>query len=115
MEHAASAVDERSRRTSIVVTAVVALALVVVAIIFAANTEWYFVFKMLHVGAAVIWVGRGRVPHHLRAARGAGERRRPAAPDRILGRDRGRATLPGDVLRRPRLRDRDDVERGFSV
>jgi uncharacterized membrane protein len=59
MEHAASAVVERRRRTSIAVTGVVALALVVVSIIFAANTPWYFVFKMLHVGAAVVWVGGG--------------------------------------------------------
>ena len=47
------------RRTSIIVTGVIALALVVVSIIFAANTQWYFVFKMLHVGAAVVWVGGG--------------------------------------------------------
>ena len=59
MEHTATAVDERSRRTSIVVTSVIALALLVVAIIFAADTQWYFVFKMLHVGAAVVWVGGG--------------------------------------------------------
>jgi hypothetical protein len=39
MEHAASAVDERTRRTSLVVTGVVGLTLVVVTIIFAANTE----------------------------------------------------------------------------
>jgi uncharacterized membrane protein len=60
MEQAAAtpeAVDRR--RTSIVVTGAVAVALVVVAIIFAANTQWYFVFKMLHVGAAVVWVGGG--------------------------------------------------------
>src|SRR5918912_2721809 len=59
MEHAATAVDERRRRTSIMVTGAVVLALVVVSIIFAANTQWYFVFKMLHVGAAVVWVGGG--------------------------------------------------------
>jgi len=38
---------------------VIALALVVVSIVFAANTPWYFVFKMLHVGAAVVWVSGG--------------------------------------------------------
>jgi uncharacterized membrane protein len=41
------------------VTTAIAVALVVVSIIFAANAPWYFVFKMLHVGAAVIWVGGG--------------------------------------------------------
>jgi uncharacterized membrane protein len=41
------------------VTSAIALALIVVSIIFAASAPWYFVFKMLHVGAAVIWVGGG--------------------------------------------------------
>ena len=54
----APAADAR-RRTSIIVTSAIAIALVVVAIIFAANTQWYFVFKMLHVGASVVWVGGG--------------------------------------------------------
>jgi uncharacterized membrane protein len=31
----------------------------VVFIVFAAETQWYFVFKMFHVGAAVVWVGGG--------------------------------------------------------
>ena len=60
MEHAAAPTEvARRRRTSIIVTSAVVLALVVVSIIFAANTQWYFVYKMLHVGAAVIWVGGG--------------------------------------------------------
>jgi uncharacterized membrane protein len=60
MEQAAAvATAESRRRTSVIVTATIALALVVVSIIFAANAPWYFVFKMLHVGAAVIWVGGG--------------------------------------------------------
>ena len=50
---------EGRRRTSLVVTGVMALVVVVVAIVFAASAPWYFVFKMLHVGAAVIWVGGG--------------------------------------------------------
>ena len=50
---------ERRRRVSIVATSAIGLAFLVVAIVFAANTQWYFVFKMLHVGAAVIWVGGG--------------------------------------------------------
>jgi uncharacterized membrane protein len=59
MEQVATAVEDQRRRTSVIVTGLVALALVVVSIIFAASTQWYFVFKMLHVGAAVVWVGGG--------------------------------------------------------
>jgi uncharacterized membrane protein len=59
MEQVAAAPAEARRRTSIIVTGTVVAALVVVSIIFAANTQWYFVFKMLHVGAAVVWVGGG--------------------------------------------------------
>jgi uncharacterized membrane protein len=55
---AAPAADAR-RRTSIIVTSAIAVALGGVAFIFAANTQWYFVFKMIHVGAAVVWVGGG--------------------------------------------------------
>src|SRR5207237_3421828 len=50
---------ESRRRTSVVATSLIALVLIVVSIVFAANTSWYFVFKMLHVGAAVVWVGGG--------------------------------------------------------
>jgi uncharacterized membrane protein len=50
---------ESRRRTSMIVTGAIALAVVVVAIVFAASAPWYFVFKMLHVGAAVVWVGGG--------------------------------------------------------
>jgi uncharacterized membrane protein len=59
MEEAAATPTTDRRRTSVLVTGVIALAVVVVSIIFAANTQWYFVFKMLHVGAAVVWVGGG--------------------------------------------------------
>lgn len=48
-----------SRQTSLRVTAAIAIAVVGVSILFAANTQWYAVFLMLHVGAAVIWVGGG--------------------------------------------------------
>jgi uncharacterized membrane protein len=50
---------EGRRRTSVIATSLIAVALVVVSIVFAANAPWYFVFKMLHVGAAVVWVGGG--------------------------------------------------------
>src|SRR5436190_21131431 len=55
MEQAVATTAESRRRTSVMVTAAIAIALVVASIIFAANAPWYFVFKMLHVGAAVIW------------------------------------------------------------
>ena len=58
MEQTAATPAER-HRTSILATTAIVLAFVVVAVVFAANTQWYFVFKMLHVGAAVIWVGGG--------------------------------------------------------
>jgi uncharacterized membrane protein len=48
-----------AKRTSIYVTAAIGVVFVAVGILFAANTPWYFVFKMLHVGAAVVWVGGG--------------------------------------------------------
>jgi uncharacterized membrane protein len=50
---------ERRRQVSLYATAAATAILVVVSIIFATQTTWYFVFKMLHVGAAVIWVGGG--------------------------------------------------------
>ena len=55
----ASPADVDRRRTSIRVTGTIAIALLVVAVVFAANTDWYSVFMMLHVGVAVIWVGGG--------------------------------------------------------
>ena len=115
MEQAAVATADSRRRTS-VTTAAIALALVVVSIVFAASAPWYFVFKMLHVGAAVVWVGGGLFitiitdpevrPGIERAAAGARAR---------VGRDRRRAALPGHVVRRPRLRDRNDHERGHRL
>lgn len=50
---------ESGRRRSLIGSTVIAVAFLVVSIVFAANTQWYFVFKMLHVGAAVVWVGGG--------------------------------------------------------
>jgi uncharacterized membrane protein len=50
---------ESRRRTSVIATSAIGIALIVVSIVFAASAPWYFVFKMLHVGAAVIWVGGG--------------------------------------------------------
>jgi uncharacterized membrane protein len=59
MDQVAAAPADARRRTSVVVTAAIAIALVVVFIVFAADAQWYTVFKMFHVGAAVIWVGGG--------------------------------------------------------
>jgi putative copper export protein len=59
MDQVAAAPPDARRRTSLVVTTAVAIALVVVFIVFAADTQWYSVFKMFHVGAAVVWVGGG--------------------------------------------------------
>ena len=42
-----------------IATTVVAVAFLVFAVVFATQTTWYFVFKMIHVGAAVVWVGGG--------------------------------------------------------
>jgi uncharacterized membrane protein len=58
-EVAATPSAESRRRTSLYVTIAIAAAVVVVGIVFAASAPWYFVFKMLHVSAAVVWVGGG--------------------------------------------------------
>ena len=58
-EAVAGAPAEAGRRRSLIGTVVIAVAFLIVSIVFAANTQWYFVFKMLHVGAAVVWVGGG--------------------------------------------------------
>jgi uncharacterized membrane protein len=50
---------ERRRKVSLYATTLAAVAFLVVATLFALDTTWYFVFKMIHVGAAVIWVGGG--------------------------------------------------------
>jgi uncharacterized membrane protein len=47
------------RRTSIYLTAAAAAIFLIVAIVFATQVPWYSVFKMIHVGAAVVWVGGG--------------------------------------------------------
>ncbi len=52
-------VEDRSRRTSLYVTGAIVVAFLIVSIVFAAESPWYFVFKMIHVGAAVTWVGGG--------------------------------------------------------
>ena len=58
-EVAATPSAEERRKTTGLITGAIALAVVVMGIVFAASAPWYFVFKMLHVTAAVIWVGGG--------------------------------------------------------
>jgi uncharacterized membrane protein len=49
-----------SSKPSLNLTAVIAAAFLVVAIVFAgSNGHWYFVFKAIHVTFAVIWIGGG--------------------------------------------------------
>jgi putative copper export protein len=52
------------RRTSNTVTAVVGLAVLALALVFLFNTnvftsDWYALFKWVHVTGAVLWVGGG--------------------------------------------------------
>jgi uncharacterized membrane protein len=53
---ASTTLEERS---SLLSTALIAGAVLVVAIIFCASSSWYTTFKAIHVGFAVIWVGGG--------------------------------------------------------
>src|SRR5262249_22878240 len=55
--HAAPTTPER--RASLLPTALIAAACLVVAVVFCASSSWYFTLKAVHVGFAVIWVGGG--------------------------------------------------------
>jgi uncharacterized membrane protein len=57
METLASTPAER--RTSAPLTAGILAVVLAVAILFAASTNWYTVFKTVHVTFAVLWVGGG--------------------------------------------------------
>jgi uncharacterized membrane protein len=46
-------------RASLLPTALIGAAFLVVAVIFASSSSWYLVFKSVHVGFAVIWIGGG--------------------------------------------------------
>jgi uncharacterized membrane protein len=59
MSEVAAAPGAEGRRTTLAVSGGIALAVVVIGVVFAASAPWYFVFKMLHVSAAVVWVGGG--------------------------------------------------------
>src|SRR5919201_4346237 len=47
------------QRASLLPTALIGAAMLLVAIIFAASTSWYATFKAVHVVFAVIWIGGG--------------------------------------------------------
>ena len=47
------------QRASLVPTALIGVAFLAVAVIFAASTDWYLAFKSVHVIFAVIWIGGG--------------------------------------------------------
>jgi len=46
-------------KPSLLPTALIAAAVLVVAIVFCASSSWYFTFKAVHVGFAAIWIGGG--------------------------------------------------------
>ena len=47
------------QRRSLLPTALIAAAFLVVAIVFCASSNWYATFKAVHVGFAAIWIGGG--------------------------------------------------------
>src|SRR5438132_13418737 len=46
-------------RASLLPTALIGAAFLVVAVIFASSSSWYLAFKAVHVGFAVVWIGGG--------------------------------------------------------
>ena len=58
MDNTAATTLEEQRR-SLLPTALIAAAFLVVAIVFCASSNWYATFKAVHVGFAVIWIGGG--------------------------------------------------------
>jgi uncharacterized membrane protein len=58
MDNSAATTLEEQRR-SLLPTALIAAAFLVVAIVFCASSSWYATFKAVHVGFAVIWIGGG--------------------------------------------------------
>ena len=54
-----SATTTEQPRSSFLPTVLIAAAFLVVAAVFCASSSWYFTFKAVHVGFAVIWIGGG--------------------------------------------------------
>jgi uncharacterized membrane protein len=50
---------QAQQRSSLLPTGLIALAVLVVAIVFCSTASWYFTFKAVHVSFAVIWIGGG--------------------------------------------------------
>jgi hypothetical protein len=46
-------------RASLLPTALIGAAFVLVTVIFAASSSWYLTFKVVHVVFAVVWIGGG--------------------------------------------------------
>jgi len=59
MENSAATTSLSPQRSSLLPTALIAAAFLVVAIIFCASSSWYVTFKAVHVGFAAIWIGGG--------------------------------------------------------
>src|SRR3954469_15348058 len=57
METTAATTPER--RSSLLPTALIAAAFLVVAVVFCSTSSWYFTFKAVHVSFAAIWIGGG--------------------------------------------------------
>jgi uncharacterized membrane protein len=54
-----SIVPAPADRASLVPTALIGIAFLAVAILFLWSSDWYFIFKTIHVLFAVIWIGGG--------------------------------------------------------
>ena len=54
-----SAATTPQRRSTLLPTALIAAAFLVVAVVFCSTSSWYFTFKAVHVSFAAIWIGGG--------------------------------------------------------
>src|SRR5215831_1010387 len=59
MENSAASTTPDEGRPSLLPTALIFGALLVVAVIFCTTTTWYYTFKAVHVSFAAIWIGGG--------------------------------------------------------
>ena len=106
--------DPSPGQSSPLPTALIGAALVV-AIVFAASSNWYTTFMTVHVLCSW-WSGSAAVLlYGVRDQGGARERRRAAVPDRPHGRVRRRAGVRARRARRGRDGHRDGAERRLSA
>ena len=59
MENSAASTTPVEGRPSLLPTALIGAALLVVAIVFCTQASWYYTFKAVHVSFAAIWIGGG--------------------------------------------------------